>query len=166
MSQAVSSKSLCNRHQHMNQTSRFLSFFGLCVVSLFFLLTSQLAYPEPVEIPPGWYEVKAQTLLPNLHESLRYTDTQKNQCLDKQDASSLFPILDHVSFVGCELVAKHASEDLKAYALVCKNPQAATGEALFSINDNIFNAVLNIKMGGKNMKFSQRITGNRLSACK
>ena len=81
MSQAVSSKSLCNRHQHMNQTSRFLSFFGLCVVSLFFLLTSQLAYPEPVEIPPGWYEVKAQTLLPNLHDSLRYTDTQKTNAL-------------------------------------------------------------------------------------
>ena len=150
----------------MNQPNRVMSFLRICQISLVSLLVSQLANSEPVEVPPGRYEVKAQTLLPNLHNSLRYTDTQKTQCLDNQDASSLFPILDHVSFVGCTLVSRHTSTDQKRFALVCKNPQAATGEALFSISANTFNAVLNVKMGGKNMKFSQRITGHRLSACK
>ena len=49
--------------------------------------------------------------------------------------------------------------------LICLNPEAATGSAQMVVNEEVFRATLNIKMGGKNMKFSQRINGHRIGNC-
>jgi len=118
---------------------------------------------DPITIPTGMYEIKAETLLPNLREHLRHTITNSKQCLDTPDAFSLFPILGEVSFTDCDLVA--SGSGVGKYSLTCKNSQAASGDALFNISNGKFSAVLNIKMGGKNMKFSQKITAIRLGEC-
>jgi len=147
------------------QMTRKYPLFSMAHLGIFCLLPN-LVCADPVEVPVGRYEVKAETLLPNLQNNLRYTTTFKKQCLHKQDAATLFPILKQVSFVGCQLLASSNTSDVGKFLLVCDNPQAAGGNAQFEIEEKFFNAVLNVKMGGKNMKFSQRVTGNRLSDCK
>ena len=101
--------------------------------------------------------------MPHLEESLRYATTTTRQCLNQQEASSLFPILEHVSFTDCTLTAK--TSETAEFDLVCVNPEAATGTARFEVGDSTFRATLDVKMGGKNMKFSQRISGQRMGSC-
>jgi len=118
-----------------------------------------------VDVTPGEYEVSAQIIMPHLEENLRYATTNYTQCLNREDASSLFPILSHVSFSDCELVAKTAEEQFTEFDLVCLNAEAASGSARYIINKKMFRAILEVKMGGKNMKFSQRIQGHRVGSC-
>lgn len=118
---------------------------------------------DTVGIVPGLYEVKAETFLPNLREHLRHTVTSRTQCLVNPDAFALFPILGEVSFTGCDLAVSNSGKG--RFSLLCENISAASGDALFTIGSNGFSAVLNIKMGGKNMKFSQQITAVRIGEC-
>lgn len=103
--------------------------------------------------------------MPHLAENLRYTTTHSQQCLDQLNAASLFPILSQPSFAQCKLVQSSRALDNSVFELVCQNQSAATGTALFVINRESFRATLNVKMGGKNMKFSQHISGSKISAC-
>jgi len=118
-----------------------------------------------VSINPGEYKVKTELLLPHLENNLHYTTTNTRQCLGRQDASTLFPILEHVSFTGCALVERQSNKKNTEFSLVCSNPEAATGLAHFFIEKEAFRATLDIKMGGKNMKFSQQVYGRRIGAC-
>jgi len=94
-----------------------------------------------LKIYQGFRWVKAITVLP-----------VKSQC-------------QHASFTGCALVRKQTSTLLEEFDLVCANPEAASGGVRFSIGDKTFHGTLKIKMGGKNMKFSQQIHGSRIGAC-
>ena len=114
---------------------------------------------------PGTYELTVETLLPNLEENLRYATTQQRHCLGTQEATTLFPILRHPAFTGCVLSGDQTVEDRLEYSLECSNPEAATGVAHLSVSPTGISGVLDIKMGGKNMTLSQRITGPRLGAC-
>ena len=136
-----------------------------CLALLVVNLLPESNAAELTQLPAGVYEIKAETELPNLRESLRYATTHTKQCLNKPAASSLFPVLKLVSFVGCDLVANDQKTNQNEFELVCENAQAAYGKASFEFSKNKFYAVLSVKMGGKNMRFSQRVTGNRVSAC-
>ncbi len=118
-----------------------------------------------VSISHGEYMVKTEIVMPHLQNSLDYTNTQTRQCLGRQQASTLFPILEHVSFAGCSLIEKQIDAENAEFNLACSNPEAATGLARFVINKESFRGTLSIKMGGKNMKFSQRVYGRRIGAC-
>ena len=118
-----------------------------------------------VSVEPGLYEVTAQTVLPHLEESLRYATTRSRQCLGTQDAAALFPLLRHEAFAGCSLEHESSSGGEAHFSLRCNNPQAATGAAHFAMQAGGFQAVLHIKMGGKNMTLSQRLGAPRLGAC-
>jgi len=119
-----------------------------------------------VSIVPGIYTVKTEILMPHLRENLRYTNTQTTQCLGQQDALSIFPILSEASFLGCALVQSRKNAKKMEFNLVCSNPTAASGSAQFVIDKAFFRAILNVKMGGKNMKFTQQVSGQRTGACK
>jgi hypothetical protein len=80
-----------------------------------------------------------------------------------QDASALFPLLRHPAFAGCSLIRDAESET--HFSLRCDNPQAATGAARFELEPGGFRAILYVKMGGKNMTLSQRLSASRLGAC-
>jgi len=121
--------------------------------------------PSEIIVTPGEYLVTAVIQMPNLEESLRYTTTKTRQCLSRENASSLFSVLEHVSFSGCSLVEKHSEGEYEKFDLVCINPNAATGSASFAVKEEIFHATLKVKMGGKNMKFSQRVSGHRIGNC-
>lgn len=113
-------------------------------------------------MPHGRYVLTTQTVLPHLEEALRYATTQAARCLADDPAQSYFPLLQHEAFAGCTLVA---TERADTFALSCRNAQAASGTATFEPSANGVRAVLELKMGGKNMTLSQRVTGHRVGPC-
>jgi hypothetical protein len=119
----------------------------------------------PVPVPPGDYDLTTQTILPHLEEALRYATTRTRECLREPDATRLFPLLLHPAFTGCHLASAPDPGDGLHFVLRCANPEAATGSALFDVGSNHLSAVLEIKMGGKNMRLSQRLSGTRSGPC-
>ena len=95
--------------------------------------------------------------MPNLEENLRYAATREQRCVNLDDFDSLFPILRHPSLEGCHVDERHR--------LVCADPQIASGSARLDAVGERIAGVLEIKMGGKNMTFSQRIDALRRSDC-
>jgi len=130
-----------------------------------FSTNTNSADSSTVSIVPGMYTVKTEIIMPHLIESLRYATTNTTSCLGHQDPFELFPILGQASFIGCSLVERPDSRQLE-FDLVCSNLTAASGLARFIIGKNFFNASLDVKMGGKNMKFTQKVTGQMTGPCK
>ena len=95
--------------------------------------------------------------MPNLEENLRYATTREQRCLNLDDLESWFPILRHPALEGCHLDDRHR--------LVCANPQVASGAARLETAGERIAGILEIKMGGKNMTFSQRIEALRERDC-
>jgi Protein of unknown function (DUF3617) len=118
-----------------------------------------------IVLAAGQYDVVAQTILPNLEESLRYATTRSQRCLGQESATTLFPILLHPAFAGCGLVRQNGKRDEATFTLQCTNPEAATGSALVLVDAQRFDGTLDLKMGGKNMTLSQRISGARKGDC-
>ncbi len=116
-----------------------------------------------VALAPGQYDLVAQTILPNLEESLRYATTRSQRCLGNEAPDTLFPILLHPAFAGCAL-RRHATQQ-DVFTLQCTNPEAASGSASLLIESQRFDATLDLKMGGKNMTLSQRVSGTRRGEC-
>ncbi len=119
----------------------------------------------PAALPPGEYELTTETVLPHLEEALRYATTRGRQCLRAPDATSVFPLLLHQAFTGCGLVPEAQARDGLHFTLKCTNPEAATGSAVFELDGDHLSAVLDVKMGGKNMTLSQRLHGSRVGPC-
>lgn len=122
-----------------------------------------LAGENDVALAPGQYDLVAQTILPNLEESLRYATTRSQRCLGNEPADALFPILLHPAFAGCTLVRQGGRGD--AFTLQCANAEAASGSANLLIEAQRFEATLDLKMGGKNMTLAQRVSGTRRGDC-
>jgi Protein of unknown function (DUF3617) len=121
---------------------------------------------DSITVPPGLYDISAETLLPHLEDNLRDARTRTQHCLGTQSATSLFALLRHTAFTGCTLTGRRAQGDEQVFTLVCANPQAASGQARIRVGAAALEGVLELKMGGKNMTLSQRIRGPRLGDCK
>ena len=116
-------------------------------------------------IPPGLYDVTTQTSMPHLEENLRYATTRETRCLAHQELSTAFPVLAHPSLEGCRLTAGNRSQDEISYLLVCAGRHGTTGDALWRVSGNLLVGTLRVKLGGKNMTFSQRVTAQFLGQC-
>lgn len=128
------------------------------------------ALAGPSGVAPGAYHVTRETVLPHLEEALRYATTRETLCLSTQPADVLFPLLEHPAFAGCTLQPAPAPADAAGvadqhWALHCSNAGAASGEASLRTEPGRFTAVLQVKMGGKNMTLSQRVQGARRGGC-
>ena len=95
--------------------------------------------------------------MPNLEENLRYATTREQRCLSVDEFDAWFPILRHPSLEGCHLDEHHR--------LVCANPQVASGTAWLETAGERIAGTLEVKMGGKNMTFFQRIEAVRQRDC-
>jgi hypothetical protein len=139
----------------------------LAILGLGMSLSGAADVPRATDdIVPGVYRLTAQTLLPHLEESLRYATTVSETCLGRQSADSLFPLLRHEAFAGCVLVHAAGARDApRSFDLACRNAQAATGRATVEVSGESLVAVLQVKMGGKNMTLSQRVHGPWLRRC-
>ena len=121
-----------------------------------------------VEIaPPRLYEVTTETGMPNLEENLRYAVVMEKRCLNTQDLSDAFWMLSDVALQDCKLV-KVPEEQMNAtlYLLKCDGGHGTTGDAKWQLGPDTIAGTLNVRLGGKNMTFYQRITAKPLGACR
>jgi hypothetical protein len=116
-------------------------------------------------MPARLYEITTETGLPHLEENLRYTTRHDRRCLINQPLSAVFPILDHPALQGCRLQDETRQGDTVSYQLVCTGGHGTTGQALWQLDEHRISGTLNIRLGGKNMTFYQRITAVPLGSC-
>ena len=113
-------------------------------------------------LPPGRYEITAQTVMPHLDEMRRITAVE-TRCL-ADDATALFPVLRQPALRGCALVpAAHAESG--RFDLQCQTALVATGSATVAVTAQHVKGDLIIKMGGKNMTFSQHVRARPQGPC-
>jgi hypothetical protein len=131
------------------------------------LLTMMLSLPVRASdfLPPRLYEVTIETVMPHLEENLRYTTTHEKSCIALANLSTVFPILDHPALAGCRLGAEDRAPDSVSYRLVCSGGHGTTGNALWQLGHNQIRGRLDVKLGGKNMTFSQSVTAKTLGPC-
>ena len=111
------------------------------------------------------YELVTETSMPHLEENLRYTTIREKRCLDQTQLATAFPVLNHVSLRGCSLSDGIREQDTIYYELVCAGGNATKGSAVWQIGEHQISGVLNVKLGGKNLTFYQRVTGKPLGPC-
>jgi hypothetical protein len=114
---------------------------------------------------PGVYEITARTVMPHLEENLRYATTREQRCVQLGELAALFPILRHPSLEGCHLDEERRHDSSIRYRLVCASPQVAIGTARLEAAGKRIAGSLEVKMGGKNMTFSQHIEAVRQRDC-
>jgi len=129
------------------------------------LLLCTAAWTPVDAVEPGTYEITASTVMPHLEENLRYATTRERRCLRGHELSSVFPILHHPSLAGCKLGDERRRGSAVRYRLACASPQVATGSARLDAGPRRIAGTLEIKMGGKNMIFAQRIEAVRQGEC-
>jgi hypothetical protein len=116
------------------------------------------------EESPNWFEITTETGMPNLENNLRYLTTHEKRCLTRAELHRFFPVLDHPALAGCHLGVAVLREVSVVYPLVCEAHQT-TGQAIWETNLQQSVGTLNIKLGGKNMTFFQRITASDRGGC-
>jgi len=112
-------------------------------------------------LPPGRYALTAQTVMPHLEEMRRITE-HETRCLDGEPGR-LFPVLDQPALRGCTLQTEGSPSD--RYELVCQTTLVATGRARIVVGTRRVKGDLSVKMGGKNMTFSQHVTAEPQGPC-
>jgi hypothetical protein len=130
---------------------------------LFVLATAPALAGEMM--PARLYEVTTETGMPHLEENLRYTITKERQCLAHQGLASAFPILSHPALKGCRLDQKSRDDATVSYLLVCEGGHGTTGDAVWKLGERQIRGTLNVKLGGKNMTFYQRVTAKAIGKC-
>jgi hypothetical protein len=114
---------------------------------------------------PRLYDLTVETSMPHLEENLRYTIERSQRCLGRDDLASAFPILHHPSLAGCRLGERTRDESTLSYELVCDRAAGTTGRARWHVEAHVIRGTLDVKLGGKNMTFSQRVTGRAMGQC-
>jgi len=115
--------------------------------------------------PPRLYDIVIATGLPHLEENLRYTVIRETRCLSDRDLSSIFPILAHASLANCALLHERREDETISYRLVCSGGSGTTGSATWQVSEHVLRGTLNVKLGGKNMTFFQRVTAAAVGEC-
>lgn len=114
---------------------------------------------------PSLYEVVVQTTMPHLEENLRYTKTTSRQCLTQSALLVTFPVLAEDAFDECSLKKGAYSDTHASYRLVCPASTGTTGTAIWQFNLSHLSGTLEVKLGGKNMTFHQRVRAKRVGEC-
>ena len=113
------------------------------------------------------YELTTETLMPHLEVNLRYATTRKRRCLTPEALFTAFPVLDHPALAGCRLVpAPDPDGALSAAELACEGGRGTTGSALWRPGPgDRLSGRLEVRLGGKNMTFSQQVSARPVGAC-
>jgi hypothetical protein len=134
-----------------------------------FVLISSVLIPASAGVTetmsPRLYELITETAMPHLEENLRYATTHEQRCLEEHELWSAFPVLHYAALKDCSLEQEQRQEDAVSYALVCKGGHGTTGHATWQLGPARSTGTLSVKLGGKNMTLSQRITARALGAC-
>jgi hypothetical protein len=115
-------------------------------------------------LPAGRYTVTARMILPHL-DAMRRIGTTTERCIETGNAAALFPVLDQPALRGCALGHETRQGHSADYVLECGSARVATGTAQVTMTPVGVTATLDVKMGGKNMTFRQRIDARRGGPC-
>lgn len=137
------------------------------------LLTAALASSNArasEAIPSRLYDITIETGMPHLEENLRYATTHEQRCLSHRELIFVFPALSHESLKGCTPGEERRQDNTSSWTLICKSEHGATGgttgHALWFLDASRITGTLNIRLGGKNMTFYQRVTLSPLGECR
>lgn len=130
---------------------------------LLLVLAVPAAADEPsVLLPAGRYRLASQMQMPHLEEMRRQV-AHLTRCIADDDLRALFPVLDQPALRGCALGFPRALAKGMHYSLVCQSARVASGTADVERTRRGVIGMLRIKMGGKNMTFTQRVEAERLA---
>ena len=135
-------------------------FFSLLVSTL---CCAPCAAAQP--FAPRLYEIATETGLPNLEENLRYATTHSKLCIGRAQLATAFPILQHEALKGCKLDHERSVASSVHLLLSCTSGNSATGTAEWQVDELGIRGTLDVKLGGKNMTFYQRIRGRPIGGC-
>lgn len=119
----------------------------------------------PTPLPAQFYDLTIATDMPNLRENLRYAVVRRQQCLARSNLGSAFSMLSHPSLAGCKLHEQSHDADSLFYVLNCEHSSGTTGTARWEIGERTIHGTLEVKLGGKNMTFDQRVRATLIGAC-
>jgi hypothetical protein len=111
------------------------------------------------------YDTVIETGMPHLEENLRYTTRRERRCVDTADLGDAFPVLHDVALQDCRLDRTSQGAASAVYALRCTGGHGTTGEARWTFDADSIAGTLDVRLGGKNMTFYQRITGRSAGTC-
>ena len=143
-------------------------FYGGCriaKVAMLLLIIGISARASSDAFPVGIFDINSEVVLPNLEENLRFSGTKENRCVNSHGINDLFSILQHPSLAKCSLYFGKWHGEIIAYTLHCDSSSGTMGSARLHTRGNRILGVLEVKMGGKNMTFSQHITAKRIAGC-
>ena len=115
-------------------------------------------------LTPGLYDIAAQTVMPHLDEMRRNT-VHHSRCLHDDTLTSIFPVMDQRALMGCDLGYADQQSDVFYYTLNCQSDRVATGTAELQTTRDHIVGKLKVKMGGKNMTFSQFVKATWKEDC-
>jgi hypothetical protein len=116
-------------------------------------------------LPPRLYQLTIETGMPHLEENLRYAITHDHLCLGHEQLSTAFPVLHHVALQGCRLDQETWEGETVTAVLTCEGGHGTTGTARWQLGKVAIVGTLEVKLGGKNMTFYQRVTGTPIGDC-
>ena len=135
----------------------------------FALVLAELLFGLPVvwaaEPVPRLYEVITETGMPHLEENLRYATRVERRCMDARELITAFWMLKDASLQDCELVKLSEEPGVALYQLKCSGGHGTTGAARWQFSPSVDYGTLQVRLGGKNMTFYQRITAKPLGKC-
>ena len=127
------------------------------------LVASSATAAEPA-IPPGRYALGSQTVMPHL-DAMRNSVDHRELCVADGALERLFPVLEHPALRGCTLAYPKPEAGGTRYVLACASARVASGGLLLVTAGDTFVGDLAVKMGGKNMTFTQHVRAERHGAC-
>lgn len=122
------------------------------------------------ESPPAAhsYQIAATMQMPHLDEMRRQV-ARHTRCVRDDAPEALFPVMDQHALRGCRLgypkSSPLANGTRSDYVLMCASARVASGTATIEDSGDELTGTLAVKMGGKNMTFSQRVEARRGAPC-
>ena len=122
------------------------------------------AFATELTLEPGLYDLAEQMVMPHMDEMRRIV-THSQRCLMTAAPDAIFPVLEQPALGGCVLGYPKLSAERNDYVLVCESARVASGTATLVSHADLMVGLLTVKMGGKNMTFSQRVEARRIGPC-
>ncbi len=134
-------------------------------VTLALCLLFGVGHAAETMFPAGNYALVSQMMMPHLDE-MRRIATEESRCLSGERPDALFPVLRQSALRGCRLGYEERDHNTRAYVLECASARVASGRARLTLDGPRIIGLLEVKMGGKNMTFSQRVVATPQGACR
>ena len=120
---------------------------------------------QPLGVPMGVYDIAVATSMPHLDENLRYATRTERRCLPDLDASAPFWMLREPALAGCSVKPAVDEGEARVYVLACGGGNQATGRIEWDLDAGGGTGQLRVRLGGKNMTFTQHATVRRVARC-